>query len=194
MFGKEAYVDLLEEFKAKRAEFSTDWSGRLHPDHLLLRHDIDFSVEHAHEIALVERDHDVVATYFFMLTSNTYNLLSRRSASLVKGIRALGHKISLHFDPTAYPSMEGFRNEKNIFEQMFEVELDIVSIHRPGIFLENNNADLLGCKQTYQDRYFRDMKYISDSGGRDISQPVRDYFSQPGGAARTTTPPRRCSA
>ncbi|KAH2822759.1 hypothetical protein KXV85_002132, partial [Aspergillus fumigatus] len=54
MFGKEAYVDLLEEFKAKRAEFSTDWSGRLHPDHLLLRHDIDFSVEHAHEIALVE--------------------------------------------------------------------------------------------------------------------------------------------
>ena len=56
------------------------------------------------------------------------------------------------------------------------VEVDIVSIHRPGVFLNNNNIDLFGSKQTYQNKYFKKMKYISDSSGRDVSHDLDNYL------------------
>lgn len=105
-----------------------------------------------------------------------YNIFSAKHRSLVKEIKTLGHKISLHFDPTAHASLEPFLVEKNAFESLFDFDIDVVSIHRPGPFLDDNDISLFGVSQTYQNKFFKQMKYISDSGGRDVLPLVNDYF------------------
>lgn len=62
--------------------------------------------------------------------------------------------------------------ERALFESLFEVDVSMVSLHRPGAFLEQNNRPLPDCRHTYEDEFFRDMKYISDSGGRDIQSQL----------------------
>ena len=155
---------------------TTNWTGELGVNTLLLRHDVDFSVEFAHELASLEFSQDISSTYFLMLTSNMYNLLSSEHQRMVKEISNMGHKISIHFDPTVYRDLDSFKYEKNIFENLFDDEVDIVSIHRPGPFLDNNNISLCGVPQTYNDLYFKQMKYISDSGGRDVLPPISEYL------------------
>jgi hypothetical protein len=105
-----------------------------------------------------------------------YNLFSLHNQKLVKDIRNMGHKVSIHFDPSVYKSLNNFKHEKNIFEKTFKSKVDIVSIHRPGLFLDNNDISMFGIPQTYQDIYFKKMKYISDSGGRDIFPMIKDYI------------------
>jgi hypothetical protein len=145
------------------------------------RHDIDFSLDDAHQLAVIESELGVTSTYFFMLTSNTYNLLSKANHCLVKEIQSLGHEVSLHFDPLARSDMDaGFAAEKRTFEDAFDVSLQIVSLHRPGVFMENNNRKLQGCRHTYEDCFIKEMTYVSDSGGRDIQQKLLNLANQGG--------------
>lgn len=177
MFGISQYKDILNLLKQEGMTFSKDWNNEDQFNTVLLRHDIDFSVAKAHELALFEMKNDVYSTFFFMLTSNMYNLLSEKNRYLVKEILEMGHKISLHFDPTAYNSIKPLAGEQRTFEETFGVELDIISIHRPGEFLRENNRNLLNLKHTYQDQYFKKMTYISDSGGKSVHKSVLDYLS-----------------
>ena len=176
MYNAERYIELVEQLLAENLKPITEWNECCSSNSLLLRHDIDFSVEYAHNLALVEKSMGVISTYFFMLSSNLYNVFSQRNQSLIQDIVSMGHRISVHFDPTVYPSLESFLIEKMAFERLFNVEIEIVSIHRPGPFLDHNNVSLEGISQTYHDRYFRDMKYISDSGGRDVFPFVSQYL------------------
>jgi hypothetical protein len=133
---------------------------------LYLRHDIDFSLEFAAQMAREEHALGVTSTYFVMLTSNAYNLISVASRRLVEEIMSLGHVVTLHFDPVVHDDIDaGFRREAAILEGITGRPLEVVSLHRPGAFLKDNNRRLPGVRHTYEDAYFRDMKYISDSGG-----------------------------
>lgn len=168
---------MLSNLKSQNLHFSIDWSES-DSNTILLRHDIDFSVEDALKIAALESSLNVKSTFFFMLSSNMYNLMSKANRNLVKEIYEMGHKISLHFDPTVYSDLDPFVDEKNFFERAFDTTVDIVSIHRPGIFLQENNRDLFGIRHTYQDHYFNDMAYISDSGGKSVDEKISNYLSQ----------------
>ena len=176
MFGLQSYESLVTSLREEGFNFSTDWSTDPSGRAVLMRHDIDFSVEDALAMAAFEKRLAVTSTYFFMLSSNMYNLISKKNRSLVAEIKDMGHKISLHYDPTAHETNESFLEERDTFESAFEVEVDIVSIHRPGKFLEDNNVDLFGTKQTYQDVYFKKFMYLSDSGGRDILEPISTFL------------------
>ena len=84
-----------------------------------------------------------------------------------------GHKISLHFDPTVYQDIDrGFSLEKKLFEDIFDVEVKIVSLHKPGNFLVNNNKILKGSLHTYQDEFFKEMLYLSDSACSDVKEKL----------------------
>ncbi|MGZ5199269.1 MAG: hypothetical protein ACXWC4_05805 [Telluria sp.] len=178
MFGKDAYASVIRSFLRHDFTFekflSTKKNKVVH-----LRHDIDFSVTDAHQLALLESELGVTATYFFMLSSNTYNLLSKANRSLVKEIQSLHHEVALHFDPLAHEDIDvGFATEKLAFEELFEAKLKIVSLHRPGVFLQHNNRKLAGCRHTYEDTFVKEMTYISDSGGRDIQQDMLQLAHQ----------------
>ena len=160
-----ALRDLLRAFGDAGYEFRP-FESRLEGPALILRHDVDFSLEHALNVAREEKALGIAATFFFMLSSPFYNLLSKASANLVQEIRDLGHTVSMHFDPTAFEDLDqGFAAEKALFETLFKVDVEIISLHRPRGFLADNNRKLFGVRHTYEDEFFRDMAYLSDSGG-----------------------------
>ena len=176
MFSQSHYENLISKCKFNKMNFSTNWIGKINKDTLLLRHDIDFSLFEAFNLAKLELKLGIKSTFFFMITSNFYNLFSRESKELIKDIKKMGHKISIHFDPTAYKKINNFKIEKITFEKEFNVNVDIISIHRPNSFLNNNNKKVFGLNQTYQDQYFKNIKYISDSGGKDVLPMLDKYF------------------
>lgn len=156
---------LLDQFLAAGYRFSA-FEKAPEARTVFLRHDIDFSLDHALRCARVEQEMGIAATYFFMLSSNFYNLHSQRSRAIVDEIAALGHHVRLHYDPTAHRDLdEGFDLERRTFERLFGVTLDVVSLHRPRDFLDNPDRQLAGVTHTYQSCYFREMAYLSDSGG-----------------------------
>ena len=63
---------------------------------LLLRHDVDLSLEAALELAHVEYELGVRATYFLMTESVFYNLASPAGERALARLRELGHRVGLH--------------------------------------------------------------------------------------------------
>ena len=155
MFNLKIYKTLIKKLLNAGLKPSTNWNKKLSKNTLFIRHDIDFSIEYAYRLALSESRLKICSSYFFMMTSNFYNLLSSHNQKLVKKISSMGHKVSIHFDPTAYKDLKYFKYEKNVFENIFGKKIDIVSIHRPRFFLKNNNIKLSGISQTYQDVFFK---------------------------------------
>lgn len=138
------------------------------PDRTLyLRHDIDFDCGYALATAKIELTLGIRATYYIMLTSPTYNALSHENITCIRQIRDMGHKVSLHFDPTAHEDVPaGLAKETRFFEETFDVPVDIVSIHRPSPEFVESNDPIAGIAHTYQDKYTKDIFYSSDSQGR----------------------------
>ena len=179
MYSISDFKKLIKILLSKKLKPTTNWKNYLTTNTLLLRHDIDFDIDYAHKLATVEKTLGVRSTYFFMLSSNMYNLFSIRNQLLIKDIIKMGHKISVHYDPTSNKIINSFSKERKAFEELFNINLDIVSIHRPGKFLKNNNRKLNGLSHTYQDKYFKDMNYLSDSGGKDIFPLILNYLKNP---------------
>ena len=63
---------------------------------LFLRHDVDMSLEAAVELAELEAERGVAATYFLMTRSQFYNLDSRDGENALARLRELGHRVGLH--------------------------------------------------------------------------------------------------
>ncbi len=176
MYKIDKYQYLMDNLLSSGLNFSTEWNKDDTKEVLFLRHDIDFSPEHALVIAKKEIELGIKSTYFFMFTSNMYNILSKKNQKTIMQIKKMGHKISFHFDPTAHKTLNQFLLEKDIMEKTFNIKVDIVSIHRPGLFLNDSNKKLFGISHTYEDKYFRNMKYLSDSGGRDVTPLIDAYL------------------
>jgi hypothetical protein len=68
---------------------------------VILRHDVDLSLDAAVRMAEVEHDAGASATYFLMTESVFYNLDSSEGAATIDRLRALGHRIALH---AVYPN------------------------------------------------------------------------------------------
>ena len=127
---------------------------------LLLRHDIDLNCESALKIAYIENSLSIKSTYFFLLTNNSYNLISETNIKIVKKIQSLGHKASLHYDPMHH-SILGLKKEINVFQDIFG-PIDIISLHRPQI---DKQLSEITFPTTYDDNFFKKIYYFADSGG-----------------------------
>jgi len=69
---------------------------------VLWRHDIDFSMTSALELAKIDSKNGICSTFFLLPHSEFYNLLEKESQIIAKQILALGHQIGLHFDSHYY--------------------------------------------------------------------------------------------
>jgi hypothetical protein len=63
---------------------------------LLLRHDVDMSLDAALEMAELEAEAGARSTYFLMTRSEFYNLDARSGQTAIERLRGLGHRIGLH--------------------------------------------------------------------------------------------------
>ena len=58
----------------------------------VIRHDIEFSIERAHKLAVLENNIGINSTFTVQLRNNTYNALSEKNIELVKDIYSMGHR------------------------------------------------------------------------------------------------------
>ena len=100
----------------------------------VLRHDIEFSIDRAYELAKIEKDLGVVSTYTVQVRNNTYNALSEKNIDLIKRIKDLGHHIGLHQNPPLMEREELGRyimTDIQILEHFYGFEIDRFAFHRP---------------------------------------------------------------
>ena len=88
MFDKSKYDELLQLLLSKGLNPSLDWHETSNPNHLLIRHDIDFSVDYGVELAKFEYDQKIKSTYFFMLTTTTMSISVRPGMPRSKRVSA----------------------------------------------------------------------------------------------------------
>ncbi|OUW96535.1 MAG: hypothetical protein CBD97_01395 [Pelagibacteraceae bacterium TMED237] len=133
---------------------------------IILRHDVDISIDLALKMAHIENDLNVSSTYFFLLTNDSYNLLCDKNIAQVKKIKDLGHEISLHFDLSIYNNPKsGFILEMEIFNKVFDEKIYITSIHRPKKVFLNKPDQYFIIPNTYEKKLNENAKYFADSGG-----------------------------
>jgi hypothetical protein len=72
------------------------FDGEPNAGDLFLRHDVDLVLDAAVELAELEAEEGVRATYFLMTESVFYNLASHEGRAALERLRALGHRVGLH--------------------------------------------------------------------------------------------------
>jgi len=141
----------------------------------VLRHDIEFSIDRAYQLAKIEKDLGVVSTYTVQVRNNTYNALSEKNIELIKKIKDLGHHIGLHQNPPLMKAEELSKyimTDIKILEHFYGFEIDRFAFHRPKkeylasyVILENK----INCYDKKFFHYFDekpdklDVLYLSDS-------------------------------
>lgn len=145
---------------------------------IIMRHDVEYSVERAYQMAKVEQSMDFVSTFFFQWTNNSYNILSRRNMDMIKDMHERGQHIGLHFALNGMTDMQQIRGriktEMDILSEMFGFAITEFSIHRPSKDVLRENIKLDGILNAYQDDFFTfaenvkedtelKVKYMSDA-------------------------------
>jgi hypothetical protein len=169
-FSPGGYRILLETLRGQGYEARGYADAAVDHLHLILRHDIDLSLDAALPIAEIERGLSLKAYYFVLLRTELYNVFSAAARRTLSRLGALGHEIGLHLDASLYGNDTGALN-KAAAEECAALEgaigeaVRVISFHRPAKQLLGYPQTLAGRVHTYQPRYFSEMGYCSDSRG-----------------------------
>ena len=146
---------------------------------VILRHDIDQSIEKAVIMGEIEAREGISSTYFVLLTSDIYNASSAQSKKMLQTLRKQGHEIGLHFDEKSYSKsvdiLSAILNEVDILEKICGTSIRTVSMHRPSQETLNSNLQIPGMVNCYEQTFFQHFKYLSDSR-RHWKEPVLDII------------------
>jgi len=117
---------------------------------LILRHDVDLSLDAALRMAELEAEEGAAATYFLMTESVFYNLDSPEGRAAIARLRELGHRVGLH---AVWPNAR--------LDERFE---PVVAWHNPDP--EYMTAPVEGAANVMQAPWFSPETYRSDSNQR----------------------------
>ena len=178
LFSYDYYREIINVIKRSGKLFSFhQLANKYQQKFVIMRHDVEFSVDRAFHLADFEHKYNFSSTYFFQMTNNAYNVLSKRNKDLIWKIADMGHKVGLHFHLNGMTESsvitDQIKKEIDVMSSMLEMEIDSFSIHRPTTALLKNNINLPGIINTYGDAFFsftEDMvnnppviKYLSDA-------------------------------
>lgn len=155
-------INLLREYKY---EFSNYKNYHQFNRPVILRHDIDFSIEDSYNFSLFEDALGVRSTYFVLLSTGFYNPMLKENRMMLKDMLNRGFSIGLHYDTTAYDEnmAEAIKKEKKILENILDTPVDLLSFHRPAPEVLENNLTFEGMINAYSNTFFKEFKYCSDS-------------------------------
>jgi hypothetical protein len=114
---------------------------------VILRHDVDLSLEAAVALAELEAEEDAWSTWFLMTRSVFYNLDSAEGERTIERLRALGHRVAHH---AVYPHVD--------LDDRFD---RVVAWHNPDPEYVNEPID--GVVNVMQGPWFDREHYRSDS-------------------------------
>jgi len=142
---------------------------------IVLRHDVDFTLENAVNMCDIESDLGIQSTYFIRLHAKNYHPFTLDNVGRLKYILSKGHEIGLHFEPDFYKHfdyepLEQFSKEVRILEDMLGINIVGAATHEPsrcGYLITDENINNLPIDYEAYGRSLMDSyKYISDSGAR----------------------------
>ena len=110
---------------------------------ILLRHDIDFSLDHAIKFAEIEKSLDVQATYFVRTHCKYYNALSYSSKEILNKLESLGHIVGLHFEEDYYPE-ENLLSQKTLMKSSSHITG--LTVQKKKLILKNTQKLHLNCQ------------------------------------------------
>lgn len=155
---KEYVIGTIREFKKLRKK----------KKFIILRHDIDYSLEHALKMAEEENNHGLKSTYFIMLHNPLYNALTENSISAIKKISHLGHEIGLHYDTIFLPrtrneALRDIKKEVTILEDICGKRVTSVAQHNPTINPKLKDDIITHFLDARSTEITDTCRYISDS-------------------------------
>lgn len=148
------------------------------PKNIILRHDIDYTLNGVLDLAEIESSRGCSATFLFRVHADEYNLFSCMAYTMVRNLRQMGHEVGLHFEAMNVGRALGLDpptlllHEKEVIESIFGVPVRTCSEHRElsGQIHRTPRYDQLydpyaaGFHFYAMDKqYCQDMKYLSDS-------------------------------
>ena len=149
-YSYENYITLLDY--AKSVSNVTSFKNNNGKNGVILRHDVDIHPEFAYKMYDLEKDNNINSTYFFMVSSHLYNVISKRNSKIIKEIYDNGFEIGLHFSTHAYGE---YRNHYNYAREALR-EADILS----NIIGEDINRITLHCPVKEQKiPWFRNIEW-----------------------------------
>ncbi len=106
---------------------------------VLIRHDVDVSLERAAHLAERESVWGIAATYHVMLDSPFYDVHSAGSVEAIRSIAAAGHEVGLHYDCVARNTADSTAKQRTIditdacleLEEVTGGPVRSLSFHRP---------------------------------------------------------------
>jgi len=183
-FTYEEYQNLIEKLKKSEYSFANYYNWNAFSKCVILRHDIDYDIDKAVALALLEKNIGVHSTYFVLISSDFYNVFSRKIQEELQKIIDCGHEIGIHFDEVKYPEAEGnverlselIQNEAHILGQALGRKINVVSMHRPSKGVLDSNLQIPGMINSYCQTFFKEFKYLSDSRRR-WREPVDEIIT-----------------
>lgn len=177
------YRELIEYAKFEYSFITYDQLN--HKDNFILwRHDVDMSLHNALSLSEIEKDLNVVATYFIHLHSEFYNFFDEKNTKIIRDIINNGHKIGLHFDCQYYKIKDAkelelkILFEKNILENIFSISINVFSFHNPNSdILKFDNTEYADLINTYG-KQFKEINYCSDSNGYWRHKRLKDFLEE----------------
>ena len=156
-------------YKVLVSSEASDLRGRV-----LFRHDVDFCLDSALQIAEWDAGLGIESTFFVLVNTDFYNLSSNRCRVLLGNLVNLGHSVGLHFDAHGLDESDLLPRllfEKGVLDDSLPVgvSVDSFSFHRPAALGPEKNLNNLGIRSglidAYDSRIFNPSIYCSDSGG-----------------------------
>ena len=170
-FTYSEYVKLIQLLKYEGYKFATydNYNSYDGGKVVIMRHDLDSSINKALYISRIEKKEEVNAIYFVMITSDFYNPFSIESREWLKEIMSNGGIIGLHFDEKVYEGLpfellkQKAQDEKKLLEQVIESPVSFISMHRPSKYILEHDIKFDGMTNAYSELFFKKFKYVSDS-------------------------------
>jgi len=170
-FDYQTYWEMISRLTTTHRAVRFADVGDRFPDEpfFILRHDVDYSSQAALTLAQQESDRGIHATYFLLPSGVYYNLLDPAHADVPRRLIDLGHEVGLHYDVNLlhrFPrdrSVEIMRLQISLIETLSGSAVLSIAMHQPGLNGDDPLRQMGGFFNAYDDRFFRQMLYISDS-------------------------------
>lgn len=161
------YKVILKTIRETGHEFASFVNPPLTDKYAILRHDIDFSIYDALEMAKVENSLGVKATYFTLLTAPYYNPLADDNVAMLKQIVALDHEVGLHYDASGFEHLDDTQRRSRVatlastLGDHISQDVRCIAQHKPAsTTIRPTFPDFI---DAYEPRFFNEIPYISDS-------------------------------
>ncbi len=171
MFSYEEYRKIIRIMQ-KSGKYTTFHEAKEKDEFILMRHDVEFSVDRAYELSQVEKSMNFTSAYFFQWTNNSYNILSKKNTEMIREMHEEGHTIGLHFAVNGLTDIEEIKEkimlEMKVLSSMMGFDIETFSVHRPSKDILRANIKLEGIINAYEDHFFTFAESIDDNTSLEV--------------------------